>query len=88
MRIALVVLSAAAVPATIFAQAGQVPRLRPLPADSLNAPWSGYGHDPQHTATSAQPAQALNSIHWQTPVDLNPPGGGQGAFSSTTGLPS
>jgi len=37
--------------------------------------WSGYGRDPQHTATAAQAAQNLNAIHWQTPVDLNPPGG-------------
>lgn len=43
-----------------------------------NVPWAGYGRDPQHTAISAVAAQSLNSIHWQTPVDLHPPGGGQG----------
>ena len=43
---------------------------------ALSIPWSGYAHDPQHTATSAGPAQALNAIHWQTPVDQNPPSGG------------
>jgi hypothetical protein len=45
-------------------------------AQSLTIPWSGYAHDPQHTAVSATAAQALNSIHWQTPVDMNPPSGG------------
>lgn len=36
--------------------------------------WSGYGHDPQHTALSASPtaSQPLNQIRWSTPVDLNP----------------
>lgn len=53
----------AAVPAGAFAQA-------------LNVPWSGYGHDPQHTAISANASQPMNSIHWSAPVDLNPPGGG------------
>jgi hypothetical protein len=37
--------------------------------------WGGYGHDPQHTATSANAAQPLNAKHWCTPVDQNPPGG-------------
>ena len=39
---------------------------------ALSFPWSGYGHDPQHTALSSVPAQALNRIRWQTPVDLQP----------------
>jgi hypothetical protein len=34
--------------------------------------WTGYGHDPQHTALSTVGAQALNGIHWSTPVDRNP----------------
>ena len=34
--------------------------------------WSGYGHDAQHTALSTIASQALNQIHWSTPVDLNP----------------
>ena len=42
---------------------------------ALNIPWSGYAHDPQHTAVSANPSQALNHIYWSTPVDLDPPGG-------------
>ena len=33
------------------------------------AQWAGYGHDPQHTATSTVASQSLSSIHWQTPID-------------------
>jgi hypothetical protein len=60
------------------------------PAETLCDPlvsWSGYGHDAQHTAQSAKAAQALNSIHWQTAVDLNPPGGGQGTLLIHYGSP-
>jgi hypothetical protein len=56
-------------------------------AQPLNVPWSGYAHDPQHTATSATAAQSLNNIHWQTPVDLNPPGGGGGVLFVHYGSP-
>jgi len=59
----------------------------PCQARSLNSAWSGYGRDPQHTATSAQAAQTLGSIHWQTPVDLNPPGGGTGSLFVHYGSP-
>jgi hypothetical protein len=34
--------------------------------------WSGYAHDPQHTAISAVASQSLDLVRWQTPVDLNP----------------
>ena len=34
--------------------------------------WQGYALDPQHTALSPVASEALQSIHWQTPVDLNP----------------
>lgn len=44
----------------------------PLLAQSIAVPWSGHGHDPQHTGLSRAPAQPLNRIKWQTPVDLNP----------------
>jgi hypothetical protein len=44
-------------------------------AQAPKIPWSGYAHDPQHTGTSAVAAQPLNSKHWCTPVDQNPPGG-------------
>jgi hypothetical protein len=40
-----------------------------LAAQSTATPWSGYGHDPQHSGVSASAAQAMNSIHWCTPVD-------------------
>jgi hypothetical protein len=41
-------------------------------AQSLRLPWSGFGHDAQHSAISATASQPLNRILWQTPVDLNP----------------
>jgi len=41
----------------------------PLSAQLASPPWSGYGHDPQHSGVSASAAQPLNSIHWCTPVD-------------------
>jgi hypothetical protein len=34
--------------------------------------WGGFGGDPQHTALAPAPAQPLQAIHWQTPVDLAP----------------
>jgi hypothetical protein len=40
-----------------------------LGAQSLATPWSGYGHDPQHSGVSANAAQPLSHIHWCTPVD-------------------
>src|SRR5690242_4560252 len=39
-----------------------------LVAPSAHAAWSMHGGNPQHTAVSAVPAQALQSIHWQMPV--------------------
>src|SRR5580698_6210378 len=44
------------IPVTIYAQA--------------NVPWSGYAHDPHHTAVSAVPARELTKILWRTSVDL------------------
>jgi hypothetical protein len=35
--------------------------------------WDGYAGDPQHTAVSSVASQSLQSIHWETPVDLEPP---------------
>jgi hypothetical protein len=34
--------------------------------------WTGFAGDPQHTANSAVASQPLQSLHWQTPVDLDP----------------
>ena len=64
-----------------------VPLVGPAPCLSIDIPWSGYAHDPQHTALSANQAQSVHSIHWQTPVDLNPPGGGQGGLLIHYGSP-
>ncbi len=41
-------------------------------AQSIAAPWSGHGHDAQHTGVSFFASKPLQSIHWQTPVDLLP----------------
>ncbi len=35
-------------------------------------PWSGHGHDAQHSGLSQVASQPLNRIVWQTPVDLDP----------------
>jgi hypothetical protein len=37
--------------------------------------WAGYGGNAQHTALSANAAQALQTIHWQTSIDLTNPTG-------------
>ena len=41
-------------------------------AQSIRLPWSGYAHEPQHSAIASVASQPLNRILWQTPVDLNP----------------
>lgn len=58
-----------------------------LHAQALNIPWGGYAHDAQHTGVSAAAAQALVKKHWQTPVDMNPPGGGSGPLFVHYGSP-
>lgn len=37
-----------------------------------SVPWSGYAHDPQHTAAASVASQPLNRIRWQIPVDVMP----------------
>src|SRR5580700_2591714 len=37
--------------------------------------WLTHAHDAQHTAVASVPSQPLNTIHWNVPVDLNPPSG-------------
>ncbi len=37
--------------------------------------WATHSHDAQHTGVSSVAAQPFNQIHWQVPVDLNPPTG-------------
>ena len=54
------------------------PRLESLEAKTLLSldGWQGYARDPQHTALSPVASAPLESIHWETPVDLAPPGNG------------
>jgi hypothetical protein len=40
-----------------------------LGAQTIAAPWIGYGHDPQHSGVSGNAAQPLNRIKWCAPVD-------------------
>ncbi|MGA2580985.1 MAG: hypothetical protein ABSH24_33885 [Bryobacteraceae bacterium] len=35
--------------------------------------WTNFAKDAHHNAASSTASQALNDIHWQTPVDLHPP---------------
>jgi hypothetical protein len=49
-------------------------------AGAQSVTWNDYAHDPQHTAISATPAQALSRIFWQTPVDLQPQYAGDELF--------
>jgi hypothetical protein len=49
--------------------------------------WTGHAHDPQHTGTSVVAAQPLNSIHWQTPIDLSGAAGGNGLLFVHYGSP-
>lgn len=39
-------------------------------AQSIALPWSGHGHDPQHTGLSKNVSQPLGRIRWTMPVDL------------------
>ena len=41
-------------------------------AQSIAMPWSGHGHDPQHTAVSQVTSQPLQQIRWQASMDLQP----------------
>jgi hypothetical protein len=43
-----------------------------LHAQSIAVPWSGHGHDAQHSALSPFAANPMGSVHWQTQVDLMP----------------
>jgi len=37
--------------------------------------WLTHAHDAHHTAVSSVASQPLSTIHWDVPVDLNPPNG-------------
>lgn len=43
----------------------------PLAGQPLSIPWSGYGHDAQHSGVSSVAAQTLGHVKWQTPVDID-----------------
>ena len=50
----------------------------------VNVPWSGYAHDPHHTAVSAVAARELTGILWRTSVDLiNAPNPNQPSANGT-----
>ena len=38
--------------------------------------WPGFSYNAQHAALSPSAAQPLVQVHWQTPVDTQPTGGG------------
>jgi hypothetical protein len=63
------------VPRAVFALITFLSLALTLSAQSLEAPWTVLGHDPQHTGLSAVEAQPLHLIHWSTPIDLDPPYG-------------
>ena len=42
-------------------------------SDAAAQGWPGFGGDAQHTGNSTAPAQSLDRIRWQMPVDLDPP---------------
>ena len=44
-------------------------------ASAQTGAWLTHSHDEQHTALSTVQSQSLSTIHWHTPVDLNPPEG-------------
>ena len=46
--------------------------VRSVCAQSIALPWSGHGHDPQHTGVSQVTSKAMQRILWQMPVDLAP----------------
>jgi hypothetical protein len=41
-------------------------------AQSIAVPWSGLGHNSQHSCVSLVSANTLSTILWHTPVDLDP----------------
>lgn len=41
-------------------------------AQSIALPWSGHGHDAQHTGLGQVTSRGLEQVLWQTPVDLAP----------------
>src|ERR1700722_14033430 len=46
--------------------------LEQLETRDLLASWNGFNNNPQHTGISTVSAQPMDSIHWQTSIDLHP----------------
>src|SRR5579862_7756055 len=44
-----------------------------FPNLALSQQWGMYGGNPQHTGEVPNGVQQMNSILWQTPIDLSPP---------------
>src|SRR6187200_2132203 len=59
-------------PFFLILSAATVMAARDCFAQSVGFPWSGHGHDPQHSGISHTAAQPMNRVRWQMPVDLNP----------------
>jgi len=55
---------------------------RPNFAQSIDYPWTSFGHDPQHGAIATVPGQPLNTNHWTTPVDFYSSYSGTAHYSS------
>jgi hypothetical protein len=53
---------------------------RTLPTGVFNPSWDTFAQNPQHTAISEVASQPLQSILWQTPVDLDPQYSGNELF--------
>jgi hypothetical protein len=49
-----------------------LPAMAGAQTGSMALPWSGHGHDAQHTGVSPVTSRALGRILWQAPVDLAP----------------
>jgi hypothetical protein len=58
----------------VFWIAANCPLLMPG-ASAQTGDWLTHSHDAQHTALSTVQSQPLDTIHWHTPVDLDPPQG-------------
>ncbi|MGA3042827.1 MAG: hypothetical protein ABSF54_18780 [Bryobacteraceae bacterium] len=56
-----------------------------VPTAFGQTPWTNFAKNAHHNASSTTAAQALNSIHWQTPVDLDPQYSGRRAAAHPDG---
>ena len=63
----------------VWAKPPRRDRLRTRPSlealesrDLLSSSWANFGGNPQHTEISTVASQTMDSIHWQTSIDLQP----------------